>query len=122
MLHEHGIYSNNDAIPMLYSFLDIVSTIGSNSILQINYEHDKLQLILNNNFEPTQFSSYTNILQTKQIQATIEDYKTYSHNLKSSKSADTNNPSADAQAQTFDDGAWVITLQYSMTLTSNGSI
>lgn len=118
MRHERGVYSETDAIPMFSNFLDTVSNVGTNSIIQISYAHKSLDIFLNNNFETTQFTSYKNILLTKQILATIQDYKSY---LKKVKPSDTsNNSSLGEQSQELD-ASWVITLQPSIAVEQRGN-
>jgi hypothetical protein len=120
MRHERGIYDSADAIPMFSNFLEIVSTAGTNSIIQINYEHKALEIVLNNNFDTTQFSSYQNILATKNIKAVIESYKTHLSDIKKSGNNNDKDNQPDNQAQRLDDAAWVITLQPSLMLETRG--
>ncbi len=118
MRHERGVYSETDAVPMFSNFLDTVSNVGTNSIIQIAYAHNSLDIFLNNNFETTQFVSYKNILLTKQILATIQDYKTYLKKIKTSSTNNTNAPTGE-QSQELD-AAWVITLQPSIAFDPRG--
>lgn len=112
MKHAKGIYSEKDAIPMLSSLLNIISNVGTNTIIQINYSNQNLEVFLNNNFDASQFTSYQNILATRHIKATIQDYKNF---LASQKNNQSDNPEANSSQQQID-ASWVITLQPSVML------
>lgn len=107
--HAKGLYSEKDAIPLFRSFLNVVPSVGTDSIIQINYQKNILEIFLNSNFNPSQFTSYQNILYTQKIEATIEDYKAYSSKEKKSQS-NSSNPDPDSSSQQID-AAWVVTLK-----------
>ncbi len=110
MYHQRGLYSSRyDAIPLLRKFLDVVSVITPNDIKQIDFDHKELQIILGSHFDSGQFTSYKNILETKRVTVTIQDYKNY---LKQKKahSSENKNDLEDQQSMSLDDAAWVLTL------------
>lgn len=111
MSHQRGLYSGKDAMPILAQFLEVVSIITPNDIKQISYERDEMQIFLGSNFSTSQFNSYDDILETKRIVATIEDYKGYAKRNKDSNKAD-NSLKQDDQPPA--DSAWVITLKTSL--------
>ncbi|MFN8770239.1 MAG: type II secretion system protein GspL [Neisseriaceae bacterium] len=108
--HSKGMYSRKDAITLFSSFLNVVPSVGNNSIVQISYKNNILEIFLNSNFDTSQFISYKNILSTQRIKTTIEDYKTYMSKEKSDQSS--KNP--DANNSQSIDAAWVVTLQPSL--------
>ena len=111
MNHQRGLYSGKDAMPLLAQFLEVVSIITPNDIKQISYERDEMQIFLGSNFTTSQFNSYNDILETKRIIATIEDYKIYAKRNKDSNKAD-NSLKQDEQPPA--DSAWVVTLKPSL--------
>jgi hypothetical protein len=107
--HLRGMYDNRDAVVLLTKFLQIVSTITPNDIKQFTYNNGEAEIILGSNFDNAQFNSYKDVLETRRVIATIEDYKTYSKKNKN-KSEEANN-NINAQTQVIDDAAWVIKLK-----------
>jgi hypothetical protein len=117
MRHARGIYDEKDAVPMLNTFLEVVSSIDPNQITQINYSNGSLQVFLTNGFATSQLASYKNILQTKRIELNIEDYKTYlKANQDNQQAVEENSEELlqTQQAQLSDNTAWVITLTPSL--------
>lgn len=108
--HQRGIYDNKDAVVLFTKFLQIVSTVTPNDIRQLDYNNGEMVIILGNNFDPSQFLSYKDVLETRQVVATIEDYKAYAKTMKKNSDEAKNNIKAD-QDQVIDDGSWVITLK-----------
>ncbi len=110
--HLRGIYDNKDAVVLLTKFLQIASTITPNDIKQFVYNNGEANIIVGNSFDTSLFSSYKDVLATRKINATIEDYKTYSKNNKNkSETADNN---INATTSEILDAAWVITLKPEM--------
>ncbi len=109
MKHERALYYENDFIPILNNVLEIISTINTNSIVQIEYSEGNMKIFLNNNFSPSQFFSFKNILLTKRIIASIEDYKFYSKQHK--EKTENSDPNNDNHMP--DDIAFVLTLHSS---------
>ena len=109
-----GIYSARDAIPLFSSFLNVVPTVGIDSIVQIEYNNNKLEIFLNNKFNNSQFSSYQNILSTQHINANIQDYKSYVDNKKDNQN--NNNPLENDQQSI--DATWVIKLEPEIMITN----
>ncbi len=109
--HQKGVYTNNDLIPLLNTFLNTASSVGSDSIVQIVYSEGNMDIFLNGMFNHSQFESYQNILLSQNIKATITEYKLYKQN-KTNNSTNNNNPNAitDQQSQEID-AQWVVTLK-----------
>ena len=107
--HQRGIYDDKDAVVLLTKLLQIISTIGPNDIKQVDYNNGEMQVVLGSGFDPSQFTSYQNVLETRQVIATIEDYKVYAKKIK--KNSEEANNNLNAQTQAIVDGAWVITLK-----------
>lgn len=107
--HQRGIYDDRDAVVLLTKFLEIVSTITPNDIKQIEYDRGEMQIILGSRFDTGQFASYQDVLETRRVIATIEDYKAYAKKKKKSEDV-ANNSITDTTTQ-IDDAAWVITLK-----------
>ena len=110
--HQRGIYDNKDAVVLLTKFLQIVSTLSPNDIKQFNYDNGTADIIVGNSFDTSLFSSYKDVLATRKITATIEDYKTYSKNNKKKSEISDNN--INATTSEIVDAAWVITLKPAM--------
>ena len=109
--HQRALYSPRyDAVALLKKFLEVVSVITPNDIKQISYERKEMQIILGNNFDTSQFSSYQDILETKRVIATIEDYKIYAKQHKADRDSNNKNELGD-QSQVIDDAAWIVTLK-----------
>lgn len=112
MRHDRGIYDLQDVVPLFEIFLEVVSDISTDDITQINYDRNTLQVFLSDEFDDSQFSSYQNILATKGIELTLQDYKSYAKQLE--KAQDSNaNPDIKImrQPEISSDTAWVVTLK-----------
>lgn len=111
--HQRGIYDDKDAVVLFTKFLQIVSTITPEEIKQVEYDNGEMQIILGSSFDTSQFISYQNVLETRRVIATIEDYKAYSKKHKKSVE-ETNNAANNTltdPSQMIDDAAWVVTLK-----------
>ncbi len=110
--HLRGIYDDKDAVVLLTKFLQIVSTLTPNDIKQFSYNNGEANIIVGSNFDTSLFNSYKDVLATRKINATIEDYKTYSKNNK--KKSETADNDINATTSEIVDAAWVITLKPAM--------
>ena len=110
--HLRGIYDGKDAVVLLTKFLQIVSTITTNDIKQFSYNNGEANIFVGSSFDTSLFNSYKNVLATRTINATIEDYKTYSKNNKNKPEKTDNN--INATTSEIIDAAWVITLKPTM--------
>ena len=117
MIHQRGLFAEEDFIPMFKRFLKVVSTVGTDEITHIEYNSDSgiLNIFLRN-FDTKQFESYKDILHTQRIDANISDYKSYQKANKSSQSSsllDNQQSSVDGvrEQPISDDTQWVITLK-----------
>lgn len=118
--HDRALYADNDAVPLLRKFLQIVSSIDQNTITAIDYSDHRINIFVNNNFKANEFSSYRHILVINHINASIDDYKIYAKKLKDSedKSANSDN---NGNLKISDDTAWVIILQSLLQEENNGT-
>lgn len=118
--HDRALYADNDAVPLLRKFLQIISSIDQNTITAIDYNDHQMNIFVNNNFKANEFSSYRHILVINHINASIDDYKIYAKNQKEQedKSANSDN---NGNLKISDDTAWVITLQSSLQEENNGT-
>ncbi len=107
--HLRGIYDNKDAVVLLTKFLQIASTITPNDIKQFRYNNGEANITVGNSFDASLFNSYKDVLETRKITATIEDYKTYSKNNK--KKAEATDNDINATTSEIVDAEWVITLK-----------
>jgi len=108
--HAKGLYAPNDAIPLFNEFLDIVSTVGTDSIVALNYQSGTLEIFLNNNFDGSQFNSYKNILLSQGINARLVDYKDYKSDIKNNNQSE-NNPDANNMQSRQINAKWVSVLE-----------
>lgn len=112
--HQNGLYSSSDAIALMQSFLDTVSNVGTEDIIQINYAHNQLEVFLSNNFNSNQFVSYQNIFKTQHINAMIQTYKTFTKQMQPDASQNDIDQVSANITEVSDNTAWVITLQPSL--------
>lgn len=84
--HNISIYQNNDAIPLIYEFLNNISIVTPNNILQINYEYKKMIIILDGRFNTDQFFSYQNIFSVIGLNIELQNYKDYVNQNKNNDS------------------------------------
>ncbi len=107
--HERGLYTQSDAIPLFVQFLDNFLLLQENIIKEVNYDHNELNVVLGTGFDTQSFKNIQNILETKNIITTLEDFKSYSKSLKGPDKINNNNLPVK-----LDDEQWVVTLKTKM--------
>jgi hypothetical protein len=108
--HSKGLYEPQDVIPLFNEFLDTVSNVGTNSIVQLNYQNEVLEVFLNSSFDAAQFNSYKNILLSHGINARLVEYKDYKSDSKANSQSE-NNPDANSMQSRQINAKWVIVLE-----------
>ena len=106
--HQRGLYTEDDAVSLLIRFLDDALLVHENIIKEINYDHQQINIVLGSKFDNKAFKSLQNILETKRVEASIQDYTTYTKNLSAPDKLDSGNHVS------LDDPQWVVTLKSKM--------
>ena len=120
MEHSKGLYAPNDAISLFDTFLKTAPDVNNRMIQGIQYSGSQLNIFLNSQFNPEQFSNDKDILANKRIRADIIDYKTYqaqqsaNNNQNNGGGVLSNTDSSSSATNTnaaLSDAAWVVSLQ-----------
>ncbi len=104
--HNASIYEINDAIALMYEFLNNISIITTNNILQIIYESKKMVIILDGSLNTDQFFSYQNIFLITGLSIELQNYKDYV-----SQNKNNNDNDSDINQNNIINAQWVIKIE-----------
>lgn len=110
--HAQGNYGQSDMLPLLSSFLEVVSDIGTDNITRIAYSSQTLSIFVDSSFKAEEFTNYKNIFATENIDANLTSYANYKVN-NPRDSSNTDDP-ANSQPDINRNTAWVISLTHSL--------
>ena len=77
LIHIKGLYSNSDFMVILADFLSTFSSVGTNQIVELSYSNSQLDIMLNNNFDISEYASYADVMTMHGYNISLLNFKEY---------------------------------------------